>query len=145
MTIFCLKKGSLDKSFVLSLLWDLSLGFVIYGRGLSYVGGICHMWGFVICWWDLSNVGGRVCHIWVGFVNCGGVCHIWVVFVKYGRDLSPFCVCHFLGGICHICAGFVTGFVTKIGEKSQKVPICDKSREKSLKFNINKYKAQPPH
>ena len=79
---------------------------------------------------------GGVCHIWVGFVKCGGVCHIWVVFVKYGRDLSPFCVCHFLGGICHIWAGFVTGFVTKIGEKSQKVPICDKSREKSLKFNI---------
>ena len=116
MTIFCLKKGSWDKSFVLSLLWDLSLGFVIYGRGLSYVGGICHMWGFVICWWDLSNVGGRVCHIWVGFVKCGGVCHIWVVFVKYGRDLSPFCVCHFLG--------FFTTF-------------CDKSRDKSRPYVTN--------
>jgi hypothetical protein len=94
------------------------------------------MWGFVTCWWDLSNMGGRVCHIWVGFVKCGGVCQIWAGFVKYGRDLSSFGVCHFFGGICQIWAGFVTGFVTKSGEKPQKVPISDKPRDKSHNISI---------
>ena len=81
-------------------------------------------------------MGGRVCHIWVGFVICGGVCHIWAGFVKYGRDLSPFGVCHFFGGICQIWAGFVTGFVTKSGDKPQKVPISDKPRDKSHNISI---------
>ena len=110
MTNFCLKKGSWDKSLVLSLLWDLSLGFVIYGRGLSYVGGIftcgalsyvggiCQIWGQ-----GLSYMGG-ICHMWGGLSYMGGVCHIWAGFVTlwglsfFWRDLSN------MGGICHgIC------------------------------------------
>ena len=80
MTNFCLKKGSWDKSLVLSLLWDLSLGFVIYGRGLSYVGGICHLWGSVICWWDLSNMGA-------GFVISGWDLSYVGGFVIYGYEV----------------------------------------------------------
>ena len=66
------------------------------------------MWVFFTCWLDLSNMGGSVCHIWVGFVHMsgglsymGGVCHIWAGFVTlrglsfFGRDLSN------MGGISH--------------------------------------------
>ena len=73
--------------------WDLShvglchmlVGFVKYGeQGLSYLGGVCQMWG------GLSNMGG-VCQIWAGFVTIWGLSFFW-------RDLSN------MGGICHgIC------------------------------------------
>ena len=70
------------------------VGFVTCGA-LSYVGGICQMWGagFVISGWDLSNVGGFVIYGW-GLSNMGGICHpfvfvtFWAGFVTYGRDLS---------------------------------------------------------
>ena len=68
-------------------------GFVIYGWGLSYLGGICQMWG------GLSYMGG-VCQIWAP-IHYGtvmkyvannfrmvflGVCQ----FYQYGRDISPY-------------------------------------------------------
>ena len=70
------------------------VGFVTCGA-LSYVGGICQIWGagFVIYGWDLSYVGGFVIYGW-GLSYMGGICHPlgFVIFlpgyVKYGRDLS---------------------------------------------------------
>ena len=63
-----------------------TIGFVIYGWGLSYLGGICHMWG------GLSYMGG-VCQIWAPYTevlwwNTSRIIIIWDLsprFVIYGE------------------------------------------------------------
>ena len=123
-------------------LLGLVIGFVV---SLGFVSRVCHIWAeFVLYGWDLSHVG--LSHMLVEFVKYGGQClsylggicsYVGGGFVIYGWGLSYMGrICHpqgfviFFGGICQIWAGLVT----KRGDKPQKVPISDKTRDKS--YNI---------
>ena len=59
------------------------MGFVICGWDLSNVGLVHMLMGFFICGEGSLSYMGGICHMWGGLSYMGGVCQIWAP-IYYG-------------------------------------------------------------